>query len=108
MKAQTNFKYFLVLLLGIGLNSPAFAVTMPHNTDFNSIKITFAELDMSSDEGVATLYQKIKSGARQVCGGRPNLQNPGLTRLYRKCLTSALDTAVKEIDNAKLTSLHST
>jgi len=106
MKFQANFKYFLALLLGIGLSFPAITTAMPHTAENYNVKVSIVDLDLSGERGIASLYQRIKSAARKACGGRQNLLDLTTTRLHRKCVAQAMDTAVNEVNNNQLTKLH--
>jgi len=76
----------------------AFAgVSLPAQAD---TRVNFGDLDLSSSEGIATLYQRIESAARLVCKDR-------LAPWSRRCYDATIEDAVATIDQPQLTALHS-
>ena len=72
-------------------------VSLPAQAD---TRVNFGDLDLSSSEGIATLYQRIESAARLVCKDR-------LAPWSRRCYDATIGDAVATIDQPQLTALHS-
>ena len=79
---------------------------MPLEKNVNSVTVSFADLNLSNDSGVETLYQRLKTGARRYCG-TVSARQLNLFRPTKECVKKALAEAVDSIDNEKLNKLHS-
>ncbi len=65
-----NRKALLATILCVTLTGPAFAVirTSPHQqSPAESVTVSYADLDISRAEGLATLHQRLKMAAKRVC-----------------------------------------
>jgi len=69
-----------------------------------SITVSFRDLDISRTEGAKTLYQRIQSAAREVCG------HPGAdlieAQVWRACYRNATADAVRKVNSPLLTAVH--
>ena len=76
---------------------------------YDSVRVTFPDLDLSREEVVVTLYQRLKTATRQVCGSFPLAYNGGLElwRATKQCRVRTLTHAVRSIGNPRLSALHS-
>jgi len=92
----------LVLLgagvVGLAAGSGAYAndvVSLP------SVRVSYADLNLSNDAGVTRLYARLKSAAKQVCEltAMPTQAESG-------CMTRALNQAVASVGNERLAELH--
>lgn len=70
-----------------------------------SVKVSYADLDLSKQAGAEALYQRIRTAARTVCG-RPSSREIVRLMLFRQCYGEAIDTAVKRIDISSLYAVH--
>ena len=73
------------------------------------LTVSFADLDLSSDAGVAALYQRLQRASDRACATGSILEK-GSARAVRDaevCVGEVLSKMVAEIDNAKLTAIHS-
>ena len=83
------------------------AGAMIHLEGDNVARVTFSELDLSQQEGVETLYQRLKIATRMVCGTNDNRTRSLSTRhAAKKCYNKALDDSVRSIGNPRLDALH--
>ncbi len=77
------------------------------NTDPNvvtqSVTVSFADLDLSKDAGAHALLVRINAAAKQVC--EPQDRDFKLIASRRSCIETAVDRAVAEVNNPKVTSL---
>jgi UrcA family protein len=70
-----------------------------------SLKVKFADLDLSKHEGAKTLYRRIQWAARWACGTEPFL-DPGLQYMqymWQQCYNHAVADAVAKVNNPLLT-----
>ena len=65
--------------------------------------VRFPELDLSKIEGVATLYNRLRSAARLVCEPGQDELNP---RPDRACINKAIAEAVAKVNRPLLTQYH--
>jgi UrcA family protein len=75
-------------------------------TSRTQVVVTFDDLDLSSKAGARTLYARLKGAAQQVCGNRPDGHDLKGYMSYQSCYGSALEKAVRKVDNAHLLALH--
>lgn len=103
-----NKKNLLAFTLITAFAAPAIstAATMSSNRNTNSVTVSFADLNLSQDKGIETLYSRLKTGAKQSCG-TVSARQLNLFKSSKQCAKSALADAVKRIDNEKLNELHS-
>ncbi|HEV3181566.1 MAG TPA: UrcA family protein [Steroidobacteraceae bacterium] len=85
----------LVCLLGTG---PTWAAP-------TSITVSFRDLDLSSIAGATTLYHRIQSAAKQVCGYAPGADLIERA-VWQACYRNATADAVRKVNNPLLTAVH--
>jgi UrcA family protein len=69
-----------------------------------SIKVSYADLDLSTQAGAATLYSRIRGAARQVCGDEGTSYTDHA--IWKGCFKRAVGDAVATVNNPRLTALH--
>lgn len=67
--------------------------------------VQFKDLNLSSTEGAAALYGRIKSAASEVCGKQDRF-NLSESHAINICINDAVSRAVAEINSPVLTSLY--
>jgi UrcA family protein len=75
-----------------------------HETDaVHSEKVSYADLNLATPAGAATLYNRIEIAARRVCG--PDI---GATRYFERkgCRKSAVAAAVTKVNSPMLTAVY--
>lgn len=85
-------------------------LTLAHQAAFAgpdalSVKVQFADLDLTHQQGIAVLYDRITGAAKAVCApfdGR-SLKDSGM---FRGCIHEAIAGAVARVDQAKLTAYY--
>src|SRR5262249_54846367 len=97
------------LILGTALALTALTASAGPNGTYitRSEVVRFSDLNLSSDEGIRTLYKRIRSAARTVCseaGERGQLKEP----TYLACVDKAVDDAVSTLNKPALTAMHRT
>lgn len=80
-------------------------IAVPAGQETTSIQVNYADLDLGSEAGAATLYRRIETAARTACGSR------SLLPLYLRaedvaCVRDAVASAVARVDRETLTALH--
>ncbi len=108
MNISQSRKQLLAVVLGVAFSTPAISTagTMPLEKDVNSVTVSFADLNLSNDSGVETLYQRLKTAVRRSCG-TVSARQLNLFRPTKECVKKALAEAIDSIDNEKLNKLHS-
>lgn len=85
----------------------AFALTtsVASADDARSVRVRYADVNMTTSEGVQVLYARLRTAAHHVCvdAGTQELQ-----RLMRAnaCFDKALDDAVAHVGHTQLVALH--
>jgi UrcA family protein len=70
-----------------------------------SITVSFRDLDLSSIAGATTLYHRIQSAAKQVCGYAPGADLIERA-VWQACYRNATADAVRKVNNPLLTAVH--
>ena len=97
------------LLLGItgGLSLGAHAGETRHpNEVTTSVRVSYADLDISGAAGAQTLYARIKSAAREACGPEPAVLDLRDAAGYNACYEQAVAKAVHRVGSDRLQALH--
>ena len=97
------------LLLGIasGLSLAAHAGEAQHPKEVTtSVKVSYADLDISHAAGARTLYARIKSAAREACGPEPAVLDLRDAAGYNACYQQAVAKAVNRAGSEQLHALH--
>lgn len=66
------------------------ALAQPY-ADARSVRVSYADLDLSRGSGRAVLEQRIKQAITRVCPRRPAPAELGHYRIYRDCRTATWD-----------------
>jgi UrcA family protein len=73
----------------------------------NTVTVSFADLDLSKQTGVESLYSRLKTAAKQACRSHSrDFRSAGTQRLWKQCYTETLSSAVQSINNEKIAYLH--
>lgn len=97
------------LLLGIasGLPLAAHAGEAQHPAEVTtSVKVSYADLDISDAAGARTLYARIRSAAREACGPEPAVLDLRDAAGYNACHEQAVSKAVNRVGSEQLHALH--
>jgi len=95
--------------LGAALLIAAGVLAMPlaraHDaTDEITVTVSYADLDLDTASGVATLYGRLQRAARAVCSRYDG--DPLLLHAFRLCTRNALGDAVQKVGRPALTAYH--
>jgi UrcA family protein len=69
-----------------------------------SVSVRYADLDLASAAGAATLYQRLRGAARLVCGYA--VENLALLSYVNRCNDSAIADAVSSVNAPLLSAIH--
>lgn len=100
-----NRSPFVAALAVIGLGLASTAALAGDFDETRSMKVRFAELDLSKQAGAEELYRRIKRAAFIVCGGQyGSIGAYGVKK--SECYKSAVSNAVQQVNSPVLTALH--
>ncbi len=69
-----------------------------------SLRVTYADLDLTTDRGITELYARVRVAARQVCG-RP-ATGTRVDARYASCVRVAVERAIAQLGVPALAELH--
>jgi len=77
-------------------------------TETTRIKVSFADLDISSNRGVNALYKRLQNASEEACGPITYTEAGNLNQLTRNkhCYQETLGSAVEKVDSDALRELH--
>jgi len=110
MKESKLFRSLVATFVVIVLSGPAVvqaADTISH-VEVDKAGVSYADLNLESEEGVRVLYQRLRYASKKVCGGE-SLRHGGsiiMKSSRLQCYREALSNAVDKFDNADLTRIH--
>ena len=115
MKESKLFKRLVVTFVVFVLGGPA--VVLADTTSYFEVgkaSVSYADLNLESEQGVRVLYQRLKSASNKLCsasppriaGSVPNIYQIGITQNDPRCYREALSNAVDKFDNEILTRIH--
>jgi UrcA family protein len=73
--------------------------------DTRQVAVAYGDLDLTREEGLAVLYGRLRTAAREVCAP---LEATDMERraLHARCVQQALDRAIAGAGNPQLVALH--
>jgi UrcA family protein len=86
---------------GIAALAVAGAASAANSSESLSARVRYGDLNLASDAGVAHLYARLRHAANDVC---PYASFREV--VDQRCAAAALDSAVANVDNDRLTALH--
>jgi UrcA family protein len=109
MKTKQHTQFTIAILCGV-LSMSALATTgiVSDKSGDYAVRVPAGDLNLSNKIGAETLYQRMKSAARQICGPQEYRTTGSLarSRMNLQCYQQALDSAVNKVDNEQLTEIH--
>ncbi len=113
MKESKLFKSLVATFVVIVLGGPAvvLASTSSH-LETNKATVSYADLNLESEEGVRVLYQRLQHASTEVCGvaslkiPQSILAKSSRRRVTRQCYRETLSNAVDKFGNEDLTRVH--
>lgn len=106
MKRILTGMFCLVAALAVsGAQGAGLAPLPDAGRDIKSITVNFEDLDLAGTAGAETLYGRLRTAARRVCG-KADLRDLQAVGEVKRCRTEALDDAVAKINHPRLTAVH--
>ena len=110
MKESKLFKKFVVTFVVTVLGGPAVVLASTQNPFHESTKVSvsYADLNLESEEGVRVLYRRLQHATKEVCSPK-SLKitlSPFVNYQVRGCYRHTLSDAVDKVDNEDLTHIH--
>ncbi len=110
MKESNYVRKLLIASAIFVLGVPAIASAVPHSDESEraSVRVSYADLNLSSEAGLLTLYSRLRAASHTVCGSRSLLGVGSLAQLakIKSCYRNALSKAVAKFNNAELNEIH--
>jgi UrcA family protein len=110
MNAMTTVRGFRTVIATVlfGGVASGFAVlpAVADSSDVPQFTVKFADLNISSPQGVAVLYRRIKAAAEMVCSPY-DLRGLEFKRPRDKCIDDGILGAVTKVNNSALTAVYS-
>ncbi len=111
MKESKLFKSLVATFVVIVLSGPAVVLADTHSNFVDGPKATvsYADLNLESEEGVRVLYRRLQHASREVCSPRSlNIARSDIHVWYatRACYRRTMSHAVDQFDNEDLTRIH--
>ncbi len=99
--------FAVVLAVGALALAPA-AMAEPDTVRPVSATVSYADLDLSTEDGARAMLKRIRITARDVCGAEPvhSPLTPRAPTQFRNCVIDAVDSAVTGLGAPLLASLH--
>ena len=95
---------------GLILSVPAVAAASQQSFDENSgaLRVTYADLDLTSAAGVEVLYGRLQQASAMACdtGSRQQKGSIKASRAAADCYDEVLNNLVSKVANSKLTAMH--
>ena len=110
MKESNRVRKLLVASAVVILSIPAIAGAVPHVNDAGQLvaRVSYADLDLSSEAGLLTLYRRLQNESRSACGPRNYRRAGSLQQLMdnQQCYNDVLSQLVAKVNNARLDEIH--
>mgnify|MGYP001824031445 CR=1 FL=1 len=107
MNSHFNRLAVLAGVLGIFFSHTALADEAATNeVSTGNIAVSYADLNLASTSGLDLLYRRVKLAAHKVCAVDRMRVPLDIERNNRACVAGAIESAIGEIDNPRLTALH--
>ena len=101
---NTHCRALFAILTATGLVSVPIIGTCAESEP--QVRVPLSEVNLSTAQGVTTLYGRLRQAAAQVCGEEPAILELSRHRVWTKCVRAALDGAVAQVDSPALAALH--
>jgi UrcA family protein len=75
-------------------------------TSVTRVVVNYGDLNLATKAGARTLYARLQLAAEQACGSEPESRDLRAWLDYQTCYSTALDNAVRKVDNSNLQALH--
>ena len=93
-------RFFSVALIGLGLVAGS-----AHAQEFRQETVSYADLDLSREEGARAFISRIKAASQRVCDNYADPMDLAGQRERRTCLAESVKSAVAQAHSPMLTAL---
>lgn len=76
-----------------------------HGAAVREQAVSYADLNLSNQADVATLYTRLRAASKKVCGTY-DIRDIAMRRLHEGCVAEALSVAVEQVGHSGLSALH--
>lgn len=100
--------FAVALAVGSLALAPAAAMAEPDTVRPVSAAVSYADLDLSTEDGANAVLQRINVAARDMCGGKP-IHSPLFPRAatqFDNCVSEAVESAVAGLDAPVVLAFH--
>ena len=105
MNTSTKLPRVLAATIFAALTCSIATVSLASDGDPLQVKVKYADLNVSSESGAATLYARIRTAADTVC--RPfESSDLAQRRLLAACVSKAISNAVSQVDQPALSTIY--
>lgn len=101
-----RFTFLGLVLAALTINCAVADDAASNEIKTGGIAVSFNDLNLNSDSGLDSLYQRVKAAANRVCGVENIKVSLHIVRIQRSCVSSSIDKAIGQIGDARLTALH--
>jgi UrcA family protein len=110
MKESNLRKVQIAASFALIVAAPVVAEAANHSfqADTGKLRITYSDINLNSDEGIAVLYSRLQSASKEACN-TGNYQEKGSLKARlaaNACYADLLTKVVAKVDNEKLTAVH--
>lgn len=89
----------------VGVQAGADAPFTSTICEARSVSVAYSRVDLADEQAVTRLYERLHRASRTVCG-KPDLRDLRQRADWQRCRTEALDNAVAQIGDERLTARH--
>jgi UrcA family protein len=103
-KAQVAASFALIFAAPL----VATAANYSFNADSGALRVSYSDLNLGSDEGIAALYTRLQKATEQACdaGNSHQARSLNAKSLANACYTQVLSKLVAKVANERLTAVH--
>ena len=80
---------------------PASFAQAPITDEAPSVTVKYSDLNLGTEQGSRALYSRLVNAAERVCPARGLATELSQNRARERCITTAIQTAAKEVKNPK-------
>lgn len=111
MKEPNHVRKLLIASAVFVLGIPAIASATPNINDEGEtiVRVSYADLNLSSEAGLAVLYKRLKGASSAACGPQHSMRSAGSLRQLidnKACYDDLLSRLVAKVSNAELSAIH--
>ena len=110
MNESKLFKSLVATFVVIVLSGPAVVLSDTISYfEVGKASVSYADLNLESEESVRVLYRRLKRASKELCGIRPRkIYGASAYHMWesQRCYKATLSNAVDNIDNEDLTRIH--